>query len=103
MLYHLEEILSLNLIYRMLGIDSGITEKSGSKHSISEWRNLGMANRRNGESSEWQTLRIFGMADLWNGEVYRPVPAIALRFPLHQDSWWEEAGCPGFIVEIAIV
>ena len=29
LLYLLEEILSFNLIYRMLGIDSGIMEKSG--------------------------------------------------------------------------
>ena len=28
----------------MLGIDSGITEKSGSKNSISEWRTFGMAD-----------------------------------------------------------
>ena len=28
----LGEILSFNLVYRMLGIDSGITEKSGSKN-----------------------------------------------------------------------
>ena len=37
-------ILSFHLIYRMLGIDSGITEKSGSKNSISEWRTFGMAD-----------------------------------------------------------
>ena len=29
LLYLLEEILRFNLIYRMLGIDSGITERSG--------------------------------------------------------------------------
>ena len=45
-----------------------------------------MAQLRNGESSEWQTLRIFGMADLWNGEVYRPVPATALYNPLLSPS-----------------
>ena len=38
-------ILSFHLIYRMLGIiDSGITEKSLSKNSISEWRTFGMAD-----------------------------------------------------------
>ena len=40
------QILScFHLIYRMLGIiDSGITEKSLSKNSISEWRTFGMAD-----------------------------------------------------------
>ena len=52
LLCHLEEILSFNLIYRMMGIDPGITEKSGSKY---RYRNsgppehrVGMADRRNG-------------------------------------------------------
>ena len=59
LLYHLEEILSFNLIYRMLGIDSRITEKGGSENSCrnsrpSEWRNsgrvaVGIAGCRNGE------------------------------------------------------
>ena len=58
-MYHLEEILSFNLIYRMLGIDSRITEKGGSENSCrnsrpSEWRNsgrvaVGIAGCRNGE------------------------------------------------------
>ena len=78
MLYRLEEILSFNLIYRMLGIDSGITEKVGKKVGIK-------TPFRNGGPSEWRTV---GMADCRNGKVYRPVradglptPATALRFP----------------------
>ena len=61
-MYNLEEILSFNLIYRMLGIDSGITEKTGSRNSISEWRTFGMAdvgkadlsNFQNSVPSEWR-------------------------------------------------
>ena len=64
MLYHLEEILSFNLIYRMLGIDSGITEKSGSKNSISEWRTFGMADRQNRGPRKFSEWRTFGIADL---------------------------------------
>ena len=33
----------------MVGIDSGITEKSWSKNSISEWRTFGIADHRNGD------------------------------------------------------
>ena len=46
MLYNLEEILSFNFIFRMLGIDPEITEKSGCKNSISEWRTFGMAGKK---------------------------------------------------------
>ena len=64
LLYHLEEILSFNLIYRMLGIDSEITEKGGSKthvgmaedrrnSGLSEWWNSGRCGR-NGGVSEWR-------------------------------------------------
>ena len=69
MLYHLEEILSFNLIYRMLGIDSGITEKSGSKTSISEWRTFGMADRQNLGPRKFSEWRTFGIGDLRSGEM----------------------------------
>ena len=71
LLYHLEEILSFNLIYRMLGIDSRITEKGGSENSCrnsrpSEWPTVGMAEFRTGG------CRNSGLSE-WRGVAYTAI------------------------------
>ena len=76
----------------MLGIDSGITEKSGSKNSISEWRTFGMADRQNLGTRKFSEWRTFGIASgPSNGEMqpvanaHRPL-ASALRTQTNSET-----------------